>query len=106
MNDLEKIELLKNMVGLPDYNTDSYQESKIQILPDKSISLGKFKASKIQQGIYYTHPDTLKAMKKNIFLAANNNDETQEITKCTSCKQTVDKQFWHVCPYCLSGFNL
>lgn len=86
------------------FDLENHTESEVQILPDKSVNLGNFRPSKIQPGTYYAHPTTIKAMKKNIFVAGNI-DELAEAIICHSCQAELDKQFWHFCPYCESGFK-
>jgi hypothetical protein len=87
-------------------NTTSkeYLDSNIEILPNKDVSLGNFKKSRIQSHIYYAHPSTIKALKKNIFYTDKEFDDLEEIIICESCKKELDKQFWYFCPYCERKF--
>lgn len=102
---LEKIEKLKNAADQSLVNTRSPETFKLQIKPDKTISPGKFKADPKVPSTYLAHPQTIRAMKKNIFAVGDDIDELVELYLCHSCQTELDKQFWHFCPYCGTEFQ-
>lgn len=81
------------------FNT-SPETAQVAIRPDKKISLGMFKPHPFLQETYLAHPTTIRAMKKNLFMAGNDFEELEDLCTCTSCRQNIDRQFWHFCPYC------
>lgn len=102
---LEKLKKAKNVTGQPHFDTSRFEESKINLVPDASISLGKFKPSKLMDKTYLAHPTTIKAMKKDIFAAGNELfEDLEDIVECLSCRQQIDRQFWHFCPFCEAQF--
>ena len=102
---LKKLKSATNAAGLSHFNLERYQETKVQLIPDPSISLGKFKASILVEGAYMAHPTTIRAMKKDIFAAGNELfEDLEDIIECSSCRQQIDRQFWYFCPYCEAQF--
>ena len=81
------------------------QNAQVHLKPDPSISPGKFKPHPSLPGTYLAHPTTLRALKKDILLAGEDFEEFEDIQSCTSCKERVDRQFWHFCPHCESSWN-
>lgn len=110
MSDEKKLDKLKKESWYgekPYYDLSSPQTEEVQIIPDKKISPGMFKPDKDITNKYYAHPTTIKALKKNIFLAGENWD--QDVSniqiECSGCKRKLDKDFWHFCPFCETKFN-
>lgn len=89
----------------PYFNTGAREDFSVSIRPDKKISLGNFKPDPLIPGGYLAHPTTIRAMKKDIFVAGENVNELMEPYTCESCKMDLDRQFWHFCPYCESSFS-
>ncbi len=86
------------------YDLNARQDFSVQILPDKTIGHGMFRQHTQNPNTYMAHPTTIKALKKDIFLAGSSFEEFEEIIQCESCKKELDKQFWHFCPFCESQF--
>ena len=82
------------------------QNTQAHMRPNSSISRGKFKPHPKLLGIYQAHPVTIRALKKDILLAGEDFSQFQDSRPCESCKQVVDRQFWHFCPYCESSWTL
>lgn len=73
-------------------------EIQIRIIPKSNIGLAKFVKVKDSDDAYFAHPDTIKAMKKDIFTT---NDLLQsEPEPCKSCQQLLHSNMWEYCPYC------
>ena len=75
-------------------------QTQVQILPDKSVSPGSFLPHPLLPGAYKAHPQTIAAVRKDIFMAGNEFVDLEEIIKCDGCKESIDKQFWVFCPFC------
>ncbi len=90
----------RNAANKEQYNYSNPQEHSVQILPDTKVEPALFIPSKLTTKVYYAHPDTIRALKKNIFCLGNEIDELCEIEPCPSCNKNLDLQFWHSCPHC------
>ena len=95
---------LENAATMPLLQMDRPQDFKVNIHPDKEISPGMFKPSKIADAQYYAHPLTIEALKKNIFMAGQDFEDLEIPFQCQGCKSDLDVQFWHFCPYCGDKF--
>lgn len=102
----EDLKALENAAGVPHLNTGAVEEQQVQILPDKSISQGNFKAHPFLENTYKAHPITIRAMRKDIFAAGTDLFvDLEQLTQCQSCKKELDRQFWFFCPYCEEKFS-
>ncbi|MCK5074423.1 MAG: hypothetical protein KAQ98_13415 [Bacteriovoracaceae bacterium] len=86
------------------FSTDSPVNLMVNIRPNKSISPGKFKKDPFTPGGYLAHPNTIRAVRKEIFMAGEEFIDLEKIYVCESCHNKVDLQFWHFCPYCEASF--
>jgi len=73
-------------------------ELHIRILPKSNISLAKFVKSKDSEDTYFAHPETIKAMKKDIF--TSNDLLWADPSPCAHCQQLLHSGMWEYCPYC------
>ena len=102
---LEYIERLKNAAYQQEYDLKRPQEFNLKIEPNESIAPAMFRPHPDKPGIYEATSLTIRAMKKDIFLAGNDVDELKQPHTCTSCQQPLDRQFWFMCPYCGESFK-
>lgn len=101
---LALIQSLTNAAGSPlvGYRPE---ERKVPIRPDKTVSLSKFLPDPLIPGGFKAHPQTIKAMRKDLFVLGEEGFEDLEVLiDCASCHHTVDAQFWLHCPYCEAAF--
>lgn len=71
---------------------------QIKILPKSSVSIAKFIKANDFENTYFTHPETIKAMRNSIFTS---NDLVQSSTlQCFHCQQLLHMSIWHYCPFC------
>jgi hypothetical protein len=101
----ESLMRASNAGGKQHFSND-YEEVKVNINPDKNVSLGNFKPDLLNPGHYKAHPTTIAAMRKDLFTAGS--DEFLDLEKpyiCEGCKRTLDMQFWQFCPYCETHFS-
>ena len=89
-----------NIAGQKAFSACSSNEDTVQIRPDSSVTRAKIIADKIIPGSYRAHPSTIKAMRKDIFIAQNGIDDLEITYICKSCHNKIDLQFWEICPYC------
>ena len=90
-----------NMTGGQMFSDHPEADIKINLRPDKSVPLGKFKPDPFNSRGYIAHPTTIRAMRKEIFVAGEELfvDLEHEID-CHSCGKKIDQQFWIFCPFC------
>ena len=102
----DKIDQLSNAAGHKLLDTQQSTTQKIELVPDKSISPGMFRPSKLAlRVVYLAHPVTIRAVRKEIFMVGNNEfEDLEEIIQCQSCKRELDIQFWKFCPFCEASF--
>ncbi len=99
---LDFLKQLQNAANLPLFDLEDFQDKKIDIKPDESITPGNFKPHPLRPGLYFAHPQTIMAMKKNILTAGDNLDELSQNYSCHKCDYQLDLQFWNFCPSCMS----
>lgn len=90
---------LKNAGGLPLVN-NNYQEEKVRLLVRNSVSPAMFIPHESIPNTYYANSTTIRALKKDIFMAGEGFEDLEDITNCESCSAKLDRQFWHFCPHC------
>ena len=78
-------------------------ECRANIRPSKNVRIGVFKVDPIYPNSYIAHPDTIRALKKDILVDENDLDFYEEYI-CQNCKSALDKQFWLYCPFCGTNF--
>lgn len=104
----EHLKGLTNAAGRPllDTGPEAHEEYKVAIRPDKSVSPAKFAPDPLRPGFFKAHPTTIKAMRKDIFVAGEEDlVDLEDWVVCQSCDEKLDRQFWFFCPYCESGVS-
>ncbi|MAZ48443.1 MAG: hypothetical protein CME65_07765 [Halobacteriovoraceae bacterium] len=102
---LEKIKSFKNLAGAREYNTSTSEVFQLEIKVDNSVPHGQFIPSQIYPGQWRASEQTFKAMKKDLFALGDSIDEIKEPYQCDSCDSSLDRQFWHFCPFCGASFK-
>lgn len=102
---LEKLKTYANAAGTPLFNTDYHEQHKVNVKPDTNIARAKFIPDKLLPNVFYAHPVTIRAMRKELFMGGVDFIDLECLRICDSCKQKIDLQFWHFCPYCEASFN-
>ena len=105
MSNVDSLKKLKNAVNGPLLDMERYQERQVKIEPDKKIEPGMFLADDKIPFLYRAHPQTIRALKKDIFLAGDDWVDLVEPYVCNSCHRQLDKQFWLFCPLCGAKFS-
>ena len=101
---MEKLKSLQNAAQGSLLNINQPQNVKVQIRPDNKVPRGLFLPDPLIPGGHKAHPITIQAIRKDIFLAGEAFVDLEMIYQCQSCKQELDLQFWHFCPYCEAAF--
>ena len=97
----EKLMSTKGFVDNPHFHHQAQEEIKVQIRADKSVSPAKFLPDPLIPGGYKAHPQTIRAMRKDIFVGGEDEFVDLEVLiDCHSCHQRLDLQFWVCCPFC------
>ena len=95
----KKIKGLTNAANKP-LLSNSADEVQIRLLIDESVTPGKFRRSHVDPNIYYATSVTISAVKKDLFLLGDGFEDIQDLSECTICHASIDKQFWRFCPLC------
>lgn len=101
----EDIQKMTNGIDTALFNTNKAEEIKINIRPDKTIAIGLFKPDPILLSGFVAHPDTIRAMRKDLFVTDPDLLDRGLLINCDSCKQPLDCQFWLYCPFCGENFR-
>lgn len=96
---------MTNAIDTQLFDVSQSDEIKINIRPDKNVTIGLFKADPLLLSGFIAHPETIRAMRKDIFVTDPDLLDRSHVEICNSCKQTIDHQFWLYCPYCGSTFR-
>ena len=90
---------LKNAGGLP-LVSEQYQEEKVRLLVKNTVSPAMFIPHPESPNTYFANSTTIRALKKDIFMAGDGFEDLEDLTTCESCTAKLDRQFWHFCPHC------
>jgi hypothetical protein len=101
---VKKILEATNAANLPMFS-EVCETSQVDIRPDKDVTLGKFRPDPQNPSGYIAHPTTIRAMKKDIFMAGEGFEDLEMHYRCYSCHTTLDLQFWNFCPFCEASIN-
>lgn len=100
----KKLKSYSNAFNTPLYENNYHETYKVNIKPDTTVARGKFFPT-LNPNEFKAHPITIKAMRKEIFMGAEDFVDLECIIKCESCKSEIDLQFWHFCPFCEASFK-
>ena len=64
----KKLETYSNAANMPLFDSQHPIEDKVQIRPDNRIKPALFKPDLEQPGHYLAHPQTIRAMRKDLFM--------------------------------------
>tara|TARA_B100000925_G_C22007352_1_gene474316 strand:+ start:2760 stop:3098 length:339 start_codon:yes stop_codon:yes gene_type:complete len=93
------LESLKNAAN-KQLLSSSQQIESVRLLVDQNVSPGMFRPHKSSSNIFFANSLTIRAVKKDLFLAGEGFEDLKRVVSCTSCNQELDEQFWSFCPYC------
>jgi hypothetical protein len=96
----EKLKSYSNAANQPLFHDDYHEMYNVNIKPDTSVARAKFIPDPLRPNYFRAHPITIRAMKKEIFMGGDGFVDLECLYDCASCKQQIDLQFWHFCPYC------
>jgi hypothetical protein len=102
----DKLKLIKNAADQAHFSVNRPEEIKVQVRPDSKVRPAVFLPDPLIPGGFKAHPVTIRAMRKEIFAAGSELfEDLEQIYQCESCKESLDVQFWHFCPYCEAPFR-
>lgn len=101
----EKLKSYKNAAGTSLFDPDYHETHTVNIIPDKSVAPAKFIPDPLDPKKFRAHPVTIKAMRKELFMGGEDFIDLECLITCASCKNQIDLQFWHFCPYCEASFS-
>ncbi len=101
----KKLQTYTNAANLPLFENDYHETHHVNIVPDKSIAPAKFIPDPLIPNKFRAHPTTIRAMRKELFMGGEDFVDLEHIITCASCKQELDLQFWHFCPFCEASFT-
>ena len=102
---LDRIKNLTHGNSTPTVSLQEHEDIKINIRPNKEIAPALFKPDPLIPGGHIAHPTTIRAMRKEIFCTGFDVDLNEKLIICHSCKQELDLQFWHFCPFCEASLS-
>jgi hypothetical protein len=102
----KKLSSYTNAANQPLFHSDKHFEVKVKIKPDKSIAPALFKPDLENPGHYKAHPQTINAMRKDLFMGGEDFIDLEVKVDCDSCHKTLDLQFWKHCPFCEGKLRL
>ncbi|MBL6990974.1 MAG: hypothetical protein ISR65_14410 [Bacteriovoracaceae bacterium] len=103
-NMYERLKSLKNIAGRPEYDVDRHKQVQVHIRADKTIAPAKFLPDPLVPGGYKAHPQTIRALRPDIFMGSDSIDIFDAVHTCRSCQNELEPQFWKFCPYCGTTF--
>jgi hypothetical protein len=108
MDDFKIVEkILKNTKGSGGekfFSEKFASTEKVKLLPDSLISPAKFKKHAFLLNHYHAHPETIRALKSDLFLLGGDFIDLEQAYRCESCHFDLDLQFWRHCPRCGAKF--
>jgi hypothetical protein len=102
---LEKIRELENMAGKPAFELETREDVQLQIRVNEDVGPAKFRSDPLIPGGYIANSLTVRAMRPDIFVLGESLDDLSAPYEC-ACGETLDRQFWKLCPYCGRDFKL
>lgn len=99
MKMLDKFKREAHFTGAPYVDFSRMETQELKLKADPQIERGKFRPDPQNPGIYFAHPETIRALRPEIILAGDV-DEFHELVSCPSCHEKWDQQFWRYCPHC------
>lgn len=100
---LNIIENEVDLAGNKAYDISKQEKFNVTIIPDKNVKAAMFLP--ISENQYKAHPNTIQAMKKDIFVTSQTYIDHEILIKCKSCSSEIDLQYWNACPFCLKDIN-
>jgi len=100
----KKLNSYTNAFDTPLFEKDYHETYKVQILPDSTVARGKFLPT-LELNVYKAHPVTIRAMRPELFMGADDFVDLECLHICASCKTEIDLQFWKFCPFCEASFK-
>lgn len=86
------------------FKDKNHREIKLQIDPDPSVPPAVFKPFPPNPLHFLAHPNTIRAVRKDLFVVSWEMHELAFPYDCEKCRHTLDLQFWHFCPFCEAPF--
>ncbi|HAZ13330.1 MAG: hypothetical protein A2X86_15095 [Bdellovibrionales bacterium GWA2_49_15] len=103
----QQLKTLTNAAGLPLVGAANDFEIKVQFVAKNSITPGKFKAHPSLPNTWFAHPQTIRALRPDIFVLGEDGlEDFESLCQCNICHQTFDRQFFILCPHCLRDLPL
>lgn len=103
---LRRLENEKSVTGQRQFNLQQDEVRQVQIRPDSTVSLGHFRPDPLVPGALKAHPQTIRALRTEIFVAGHDLFDSLEFLHiCEGCHKEIDLQFWHFCPFCEKMFR-
>lgn len=103
----DKLMNVKGVCDQPHFQATPSEVHRVQLVPDKAVSPAMFIADTEHINTYRAHPQTIRAVREDLFAAGEEVfEDLEEPYDCWSCKKKLDLQFWKRCPYCESEIIL
>lgn len=95
---------LDNALDTKLVSTEQYEQVKVELKADRKIEIPLFKPHPLMPSIYLAHPQTIRAVREDLFMIGQGFEDLELLYRCHDCKNVIDMQFWKHCPYCETQF--
>ncbi|MFZ4715697.1 MAG: hypothetical protein ACOYL6_18380 [Bacteriovoracaceae bacterium] len=103
----DNLKYIENHIGQSflDLSLDKQEVVSVSIRPDLNVPLALFMPDEQNPLGHKAHPDTIRAMRKDLFISDPDLLDRSLPYTCEGCKHQLDLQFWLLCPYCGKEFK-
>ena len=100
----QKLMSVKQDGDAPYFQADPSETHLVKLRPKKDVPIPKFLPDPLVPGGWLAHPQTIKAVRADIFMGGDEFIDLEILYQCQSCHEKLDLQFWKWCPYCETPF--
>ena len=82
----EKLKTYTNAADTQLFDMDMHETHNVNIIPDKSIKPAMFIPDALNPKKFHAHPNTIRAMRKELFMGGEDFVDLECLITCASCK--------------------
>ena len=99
-----ELEKIRKSDPMAPFELNTPRDVQVSIRPKENIPPAIFRPDPLIPGGFLANPLTIRALRKEIFVAGADFEELTAPYTCQKCKNQMDLQFWHFCPFCEAPF--
>ena len=96
---LDVIREIENMAGMPNFDLEQREDFQVKIRVNEHVGPAMFRPDPLIPGGYIANSLTIRAMRPDIFVLGDSLEDFSATIDC-ACGETLDVQFWKICPFC------